>query len=347
MGATKYYDVEFRKMIYKNYIQLGKSVDFILRHCISDSSVRSKKYLHTLCKRLENPQFAENYLLGPKTYNQTGRPRKLDNIQTGIIMDMLHKQKKISHRDLLNKYNLYYYGTLNPDAPHQNISITTIHREIERQGESFKVTEYRNINRDNLEGLAYMEAIMHLNPMKCIDVDETANNRESFIKNKGHSPVGEPCICIQITIDNKSWSTIAAGTPLGFIAYKISSETINENGILEFINVLEERMDIDSFIVLDRAAIHRTDEVKRRFQQISQGRFRYCAAYSPHLKPVELMFKMVKDYIKRRRDEDKIIRPEDLIDEAFRYFSPGGGGCDSVFGCWSLYFKMHAAYNDI
>ena len=33
--------------------------------------------------------------------------------------------------------------------------------------------------------------------------------------------------------------------------------------------------------------VHRTDEIKCRFLQISHVRFRFCAPYSSHLKPMK------------------------------------------------------------
>ena len=42
-------------------------------------------------------------------------------------MDLLHDTKSNSNRDLKNRYLEYYYGTINPPNPNENISISTIH----------------------------------------------------------------------------------------------------------------------------------------------------------------------------------------------------------------------------
>ena len=89
----------------------------------------SRNHIESTCKKLEDTLFAEKYLLlvGGRSYNKLGGPRKLDYIQVSTIMDLLHDTKSISNRDLKNRYLEYYYGTINPPNPNENISISTIH----------------------------------------------------------------------------------------------------------------------------------------------------------------------------------------------------------------------------
>ena len=71
-GRGKFYDVEFRKLLFKNYVQCGKSIDFILKYCISDPKNVSRKHIKSTCKKLD-PLFAEKYLLlGGRSYNRLG-----------------------------------------------------------------------------------------------------------------------------------------------------------------------------------------------------------------------------------------------------------------------------------
>jgi hypothetical protein len=46
------------------------------------------------------------------------------------------------------------------------------------------VKELRNIARDDRAGFDYMVQIAHLDPLNCIDIDETACNRDSFVEKK-------------------------------------------------------------------------------------------------------------------------------------------------------------------
>ena len=57
-------------------------------------------------------------------------------------MDLLHDTKSISNRDLKNRYLEYYYGTINPPNPNENISISTIHRTKKRKGYTFKEKQF-------------------------------------------------------------------------------------------------------------------------------------------------------------------------------------------------------------
>ena len=80
MPTGKYYTEAFRRLIYQEHVTYGHTPEFILTHCLARDYPEhhiSINYLTRICASLHNPQFAENYIPGPKVYAKTGRKRKL------------------------------------------------------------------------------------------------------------------------------------------------------------------------------------------------------------------------------------------------------------------------------
>jgi hypothetical protein len=76
--------------------------------------------------------------------------------------------------------------------------------------------------------------------------------------------------------------------------------------------------------------------VRETLEQVFEGRYQYCAPYSPHLKPVEHGFSLVKAYIQQW--DDQIVDPVQLINQAFRNYStkPGYNG-HALYGSFNVY----------
>jgi transposase len=60
---------------------------------------------------------------------------------------------------------------------------------------------------------------------------------------------------------------------------------------------LAPRIFPHQFAIIDNAAIHKTIEARIRLEDVFNGNYRFCALYSPHLKPIEKAFKLVKEEI--------------------------------------------------
>ena len=82
--------------------------------------------------------------------------------------------------------------------------ISTIHRILERNSTSLKDIEHRHIRRNEIECLNFLERVEYVNPNNWFDIDGTANEKESFMKRKGRSHVGEKCILPQFHIGKLS-----------------------------------------------------------------------------------------------------------------------------------------------
>ena len=93
MPSGVYYDINFRLLVYRNHINFQHDPNWIITHCFAGNPIYediSPDYLRKLCANLHNPDFAEIYLLGPKTYNKVGRPQKLDVFEKTLIMDIIN-----------------------------------------------------------------------------------------------------------------------------------------------------------------------------------------------------------------------------------------------------------------
>ena len=92
-----------------------------------------------------------------------------------FLLDELEVNKTLYLREL-NTLFTEFLGR--PQTP----SVSTIHRILKRRKKSLKVAEHRNIRRDEMECLEFLERVQHIAPDSWFDIDGTANEKESFMK---------------------------------------------------------------------------------------------------------------------------------------------------------------------
>ena len=111
-----------------------------------------------------------------------------------------------------------------------------------------------------------------------------------------------------------------------------------ENDVSQFIGT-------DTKCMIDNALIHHTDEARRTLELVFNGFWWYCSRYSPHLKPIEPCFALVKKFVKDHEYEATTDAGcIALIERAFTYYSVGEPGAASVRGHWDKYFTLHELY---
>ena len=160
-----------------------------------------------------------------------------------------------------------------------------------------KITR-RNINRDETEGLEFLESVMHINPENWIDIDGCAQGKEDYYCRYGYSPKGEDCVVNQFVIADKTYSTMAAATCNGFLSWQIFDVPVTGDMFTAFVeNHLSLYVTLDSVAMLDNALIHKTISSRRALERCFNGKYFYCAKYSPQLKPIEKCFALVKAHI--------------------------------------------------
>jgi len=333
--------LEIRELIYRHHVANNKTpyeIHFLLFN--SDNNLCSIKHLIAICAKLDlGGCFISNYTSGGA--RKTGRPFSLDYMQRSLIQDQIHSDKDKLCSTMFNNYCRMFYP--NNDGPIR-LSLSTFKRTLKRIGFTRKIMERRHIHQDPLEGVHYLETIEHINPLHIIDVDETKNNPESFFQKHGYAPEGDVCTKEQIMINGVAYCTIAAVTPLGFLCWQIFEGNI---GHLEFTNfltiTLAPYLIQENVLILDNASIHHVPDCRIILEELMHGNYIYSARYSPHLKPIEPCFALVKNWIRDHEDE-AVQNPIDIINLAFNLFAIGGAKAHSIMGHWNGYFSNHNAF---
>ena len=330
-----------RQWIFRFLFHLNRSPDEIYAELFEDNENTSVtiKYLRRLCFRLTHDiQFRIRYMAGPQS--PTGRPRSLESNERRFLFSMLARKPNYRVGKLARDFLHLYYG----EHPLQNgPNERTILRVLHRADFSRKVMEHRHYLRDDGEGVDYLKRIAHIDPLNFIDIDETASCPESFRERFGWSPVGDECIQQQIIIGNRSFSTIAAVTPFGFIAWEIFDKIITQEEFSSFItNKVRPLIEDNTIALLDNCSIHKAPLSRQALQDTFTEDYIYCPKYSPHLKPIETCFSMIKNEI--RKDETAELNPVVAINNAFRKYSRGQPQASLVYNHWKGYFINHANY---
>jgi len=281
---------EMRELIFDMHIARGIPANDIYKILFHGDLVHLK-YFQSLCRKLQVPEFARYYRLGP--HISPGRPRQTSRHES-MIIGMLGRQTKVFCCNRLRQTHLQdYFGPAR--APNIGCSESTFLRLLHRHGLTRKIKSTRHIHCDHVEGLQFLQRISHLDPMYCIDIDETACSRESFLEKYGWAQEGDRCIFQQIVINDRSYSVLAAVTPIGFLCWEIFEGGVGHE---QFVTFLNQRMlpfvTAQHFCVIDNASIHRHYDSRVALQHVFNGNYFYSARYSPHLKPIETCFAMIK-----------------------------------------------------
>jgi transposase len=332
-----------RNHIYRHAVLFDLSAEDIYARLFQNNEITmTLDYLRNLVKLLKTDNnFALNYIMGPATTN--GKQDMLSDFEKGFLRQLVIDIKFARLSQMRNNFINSYYGE---EYQGRLLSLSTFQRVVHRERLSRKVIQRQHILRDDVAGLQFLDRIAMFDPLKLVDIDETANNPESFLMKKGWAPIGDECIKQQICIGSKTYSTIAAVTPSGYIAWEIIEGNVTHDIFLHFLQMrLQPVLQPEQIAILDNARIHHVQEVRDCLENIFDGAYFFVPPYSPHLKPIEKCFKLVKEWI--RDNEDAALgNPVRYINSAFEQFSIGGPRVESIFGCWSDYFNNHNAFRE-
>ena len=343
MPRGKRISLQIREIICRNIIENDFTAEELFATLFnSDPDRCSLRYLRTICRFLRRDlSFREQYLRGGRL--STGRPLSQDVFNRIMIRQHVLDNKNRRCCRMYQDYCAMFYPA---GHPQQNVlSLSTFKRTLKRGRITRKKNERRNINQNPIEGVQFLEAIEHIDPRFFIDVDETKQDRRESRELKfGYSPEGEECLKDQIIINNVAYSTIAAVTPFGFLAWRIHEGNIDHDAFTAFmVDSVAPFITPEHHLVLDNATIHHYPTTRIALQDIFNGQYWYSAPYSPHLKPIEPCFALVKEWIRNHEDE-AMLDPVGTIGRAFRMFEIGGELAGSIRGHWNGYFENHAGY---
>ena len=312
----------------------------------NDPEKCSLRYLREICSSLRNPNFRQQYLLGGRL--SPGRPLSQPLFNRLMVRNHILENKSRRVCKMYQDYCLMFYPEAAADGeednPHHILSLSTFKRTLKRGNLTRKKNQRRNILQNPQQGVQFLEAIEHINPIYFIDVDETKQDRESRELKYGYSPKGENCIKDQILINNTPYSTISAVTPFGFLAWRIHEGNIDHDAFTAFmVEDVAPHILPENHLVLDNATIHHAAPTRVALEEIFNGQYWYSAPYSPHLKPIEPCFALIKEWIRDHEDEAS-ADPVGTINRAFTLFQIGGERAGSIRGHWNGYFHNYEGY---
>lgn len=335
-----------RHLIFRLHINFGHDSNTIYEILVGDGRASiypsfklSRNYLHNLCLKLNDPDFAEFYLLGPYP-SGNGRPNCLDEDEKAFILQIIKFHKTFHLKQLKEIFKLSYRG----DDNQANLpSLSTIFRMLKDAKISLKKVTRRHVRFDESEALAFFNRISHIPVPNLVFIDEASSSPETFLQNYGRAPHGEECLIDQIVIGNRSFSWIIAVSVTGIVAWHLVEGTISEVEFQNFLTTLRTRLFPENHIVLDNASIHRTENTQVLLEDISNGQFHYTSRYSPHLMPHEEVISLIKREIRER--ETRAIRfPVETITEVIELFQIGGSRSFSLFHLWNKFFTNHSHF---
>jgi len=159
----------------------------------------------------------------------------------------------------------------------------------------------------------------------------------------GYAPEGEPALARQIYIGTRAFSVIAAMGVYGFVCWTIFEENLNHTHVEEFIRTKVQPLMHGQRGLVDNAGSHHANDVRAALDAAFNGQWLYASPYSPHLKPIERGFSLIKGFLRDHEDE-AVINPVVWINHAFERYSVGGMHGHSCFGFWNAYRRLHTAF---
>ena len=136
----------------------------------------------------------------------------------------------------------------------------------------------------------------------------------------------------QIKIGTRQFSTLAACYIDGFVpCWQIYEIPITSEIFCEWLqNKVQPYVSRGTTVcMIDNARIHHSIESRAMLDQVYDQNCCFVSRYSPHLKPIESCFALVKQYI-RRNELEAVRNPIEFINRAFQQFAVGGTQSNSV-----------------
>lgn len=158
------------------------------------------------------------------------------------------------------------------------------------------------------------------------------------------SPVGEVCEVPQIEVGDRTFSLIASACYLGIVAYFIKEYSpVDAEDIVNYMdNILAPKLMPNAFGLIDNAKVHKSPRALLAIERAFNGNYIFSAPYSPHLKPIERIFKLVRDYLKEN-EELAIENPIAALTNAMEKYSingPDGHKCKEFFAFYDRNYDI-------
>jgi transposase len=264
--------------------------------------------------------------------------------EEGFVLKLLAENRSCKLRILTDKFRERFYGDFAEFIP----SIKDVREVLAANGFTRKRVTWFSVHRDPVEQLAYLDHMMSIMAKDIVDVDGMVQSNDDFFARYGWALHNERCERFQISIAGDIYAVMAAYTIKGFIYWEVFGITVTSKEVVGFLTNLREHTLPDSFLILDNAPNQTTAEVVSVLSTLYEGMYKYCAKYSPELKPVERGLSNVKDFIRERDSlSEWRDKPWELIEAAFVHYSDEGLGSSAANNHFQLYYDNNDYYKKV
>jgi hypothetical protein len=342
---------EKRALLVHHKLQKRSDVDFVVENLFLPGEVQIdtiKRIWHNL-DTMDEAQI-NGYISGTPIPHVDGATQQ-HGIPAGseaedFIVKLLKEHRSMRLRVVTAEFHKHFYDQYEGRLP----GMSAVYQAIKRTGLTHKRVTWQNIHRNPDEQAKYLDDMMSIHPDLLADLDGMVEGADDWYEHFGWSPAGEQCIRFQIELHGGIYAVMAAYSTKGFLFYRIFGDTVKGSDISTFLEDLGKsgKLPHDAFMILDNAKNQKTEKVRDTAERVFNGRYMYCSAYSPELKPIERGFSNVKNYIRERDgDAEWQSNPVGLIMAAFNYYSVDGEGGPTARNHFQIYFDNHQMFLDL
>lgn len=232
-----------------------------------------------------------------QSLQKTGRRQKMDKKDIYFLLSYL-STKKATLKEMVN----YLY-----EKREKSLSVSTVFLTLKRIKYSYQVIAYRHPQqKQNLaEVIEFMERVNELPPRQLLATDESGHPL-NLATRKGWGLKGQ-----KITAHKPSYGTnyslllvIRNVKNKGVIHWELIKGSIGTDVFHEFLANMKIPIEEKHYLLLDNIAFHKSTKIKELLEQ-KNIEPRYIVASNPYLNPTELLFNVIKGYVKKQEPRTK------------------------------------------
>ena len=228
-----------------------------------------------------------------KPLQKAGRKRIIDRKDRYFLISYLS-----DYRATLKEMSDYLFEKVN-----KRISTSTIYLELKRIKYSYQVIPYRHPKQKQnlLEVIEFMERVNQLPQHLILSTDESGHPL-NLASRRGWGPAGDKISDFKPSYGtNYSLILVIRNTEKeGIIHWELVKDTVNTEIFTNFLTNIKLSNEERHYLLLDNIAFHKSIKVKEVLAN-KNIEPRYIVASNPYLNPVEEVFNVIKQYVRKQR----------------------------------------------
>jgi transposase len=347
MVSGKALSTQTKQLIYDHHTDVNhpRSAEYIYTNVfLSNNSIISLSYLEKMCNLFDSNDDVRNWNLINSEYCKDKHRKRKSKFSDAFRLEFNtfeRKHYRLKNPALVKAFNLNWFGEANPVG---GVKLSTAKRWIRDNRISRKKVERRHIRRDPVQQMHQMRAVEHIQGYRFVDTDAMCTAPKTMEEEYARSPIGEVCEVHQIEIGDRTFSLIASACYLGILAHFIKEDSpVDSEDIVNYMdNILAPKLMPNAFGLIDNAKVHKSPRALLAIERAFNGNYIFSAPYSPHLKPIERIFKLVRDYLKENEDF-AIANPIAALTNAMEKYSingPDGHKCKEFFALYDRNYDI-------